>query len=171
MFQGDPDHLAFGGESAGGNLAAGVSLLARDRGTINPWNYQVLVYPRTDYDGTETESFTENEGFGYTPEANMWFWDQYIRTDIDARHPYASLLKARDVSGLPPATVLTAGFDILRDQGIAYSERLDESGCDVTLRHYPDMIHGFFGMQTDPTIPEAEQAIEELSEDILNLSK
>lgn len=164
---GDPDKLAFGGQSAGGNLTATASLLARDRGTIDPWAYQVLVYPRTDYDGRETKSFQENaEGFGYSAASAEWYWEQYIRSDIDARHPYASPMKARDLSGVPPATVITAGFDILRDQGIAYAERLENDGVDVTLRHYPGMIHGFFGLHSDPEIPQGKRAIEEVSTDL-----
>ncbi|WP_121743262.1 alpha/beta hydrolase [Natronorubrum halophilum] len=136
----DPDRTAVGGASAGGNLAAAVSLLARERGGPDV-AYQLLGVPVTDT-AIDTESYDENaEGYGLYREDMRFYWDHYLENDLDEANPYVAPLRARDLSGLPPGTVITAGWDPLRDEGIAYYERLDAAGVDVTLDHYPDMPH------------------------------
>ena len=143
---GDPSRLAVGGESAGGNLAAAVAIMARERGGPK-LGYQVLVYPVTSYD-FETSSYRENaEGYGLTRDTMQYFWDLYLSDPAHASDPLASVLKA-DLAGLPPALVVTAECDVLRDEGIAYAEKLKAAGVPVEHAHYPGQLHGFFGVGT-----------------------
>jgi acetyl esterase len=134
-----------GGDSAGGNMAAVCALRARDRGGPD-LALQVLVYPVTDYDLTtpsNEQHGSGNDTFLTTLEME-WFWHHYI-ADPEARlHPEASPLRAADLSGLPPAIVLTAEYDPLRDDGLGYVEALRGAGVSVTHHHYDDMIHAFF---------------------------
>jgi acetyl esterase len=142
---GDPRRIAIGGDSAGGNLTAVVSQMARDRGGP-ALVYQLLVYPVTNY-GYDTASYRENaDGYLLTRDAMVWFWNHYLRTAADGDNPLASPLRANDLRGLPPAMVLTAEFDPLRDEGEAYAMRLQEAGVPVTLKRYAGMIHGFFSL-------------------------
>jgi len=157
-FGGDPDRLAVGGDSAGGNLAAVTALQARDFDGPD-LDHQLLVYPVTT-DETLPSGEHNAEGYGLTTDAMDWFDEQYIERRADAANPYAFPLKARDLSGLPPATVITAGFDPLLDHGDRYAERLDEAGVSVEYREYEDMIHGFFGMIDEPDLAAAHDAIE-----------
>ena len=145
----DETRLAVAGDSAGGNLAAVVSLMARDRGGPSI-GYQVLIYPATVLDA-DTQlafpSFTENaSGYMSTPERARWYCERYLPDGEDGKNPYASPFHAPDLSGLPPALVVTAEFDLLRDEGIAYARRLHESGVKVTSKTYDGLIHGFFWM-------------------------
>jgi acetyl esterase len=143
---GDPTRLAIGGDSAGGNLTAVVSLMARDRGSP-PLVFQLLIYPVTDYHTPGTPSYQENaEGYFLTRDDMIWFWNHYLNDESEAKHPYASPLQAPDLSNLPPALVITAEFDPLRDEGERYAERLRKAGVPVVLKRYDGMIHGFFGM-------------------------
>jgi acetyl esterase len=144
---GDPERVAVGGDSAGGNLAAAVTLLARDRDGPDLC-HQSLIYPAVNSAvGTDFDSYEENaEGYLLERESMEWFEERYIQDDLDARNEYAAPLLARDLGGLPPATVITAGFDPLRDEGIAYVDRLEESGVAVEHEHFPGMIHGFVSM-------------------------
>ena len=141
----DPKRIAVGGDSAGGNLAAVVSLMARDRsgpGLI----FQLLVYPVTDA-RFDTPSYVENaDGYFLTMDAMKWFWGLYLAAPNDGANPYASPLRASDLAGLPPALVITAEYDPLRDEGEAYAARLEEAGTSARLSRYDGMIHGFFGM-------------------------
>ena len=124
----DPDRLAVGGDSAGGNLAAAVTLRARDQGGPGIRS-QLLVYPVTNHD-FGTPSYAENgDGYLLTRDMMTWFWDHYVTTADDGKDPLASPLQATDLSGLPRALVLTAEFDPLRDEGEAYAARLRDAGC------------------------------------------
>src|SRR5438093_2846493 len=123
---GDAARLAVGGDSAGGNLAAVVSLMARDRGGP-AIALQLLVYPVTNH-AYDTASYRENaDGYLLTRDSMVWFWNHYLRTAADGDNPLASPLRAKDLRGLPPAMVLTAEFDPLRDEGEAYAMRLQEA--------------------------------------------
>jgi acetyl esterase len=143
---GDPTRLAVGGESAGGNLAAAVALLARERGGPKI-AYQLLVYPVSDSD-FETASYTENaEGFGLTRDGMQYFWELYIGSEADLTNPLAAVLRA-DLAGLPPALVITAECDVLRSEGDALAEKLKAAGVQVEHVYYPGQIHGFFNVGT-----------------------
>ena len=142
---GDAHRIAVGGDSAGGNLAACVSLLARERGGPR-LVHQLLVYPVTDA-RFDTTSYRDNaEGFFLTRGAMQWFWNHYLRGEADAANPLAAPLRASDLSNLPPATVITAEYDPLRDEGESYARRLEEAGVPTRLARYDGVIHGFFGM-------------------------
>jgi acetyl esterase len=141
----DPNRLAVGGDSAGGNLAAAVCLRARDTGGPRI-AFQALVYPATDY-GWDTPSCIENaEGYLLQRGSMQWFWTNYVNDPSDGENPYVSPLRAPDLSGLPPAFIATAGFDPLRDDGLRYGDRLREAGVPVKVTNYETMIHGFFFM-------------------------
>jgi acetyl esterase len=153
---GDPHQLVVAGDSAGGNLAADVAHMARDRGGP-PIAFQALIYPVIDA-ACDTPSYTENaEGYFLEKQAMRWFWDQYLGVDCDGTDPLASPIKARDLSGLPPAIVITAEYDPLRDEGEAYAEALRAAGARVTMRRYDGMIHGFVSMPM--LFPEADDAL------------
>ena len=142
---GDPTRLAIGGDSAGGNLTAVVAQMVRDRGGPH-LVYQLLVYPVTDYN-FDTASYRENaDGYLLTKDAMVWFWNHYLRSAADGSNLLASPLRAQNLRGLPPALILTAEFDPLRDEGEAYAARLREAGVPVTLKRYNGMIHGFFSL-------------------------
>ncbi|MGE0544921.1 MAG: alpha/beta hydrolase [Dehalococcoidia bacterium] len=141
----DANRIAVSGISAGGNLAAVVALMARDRGGP-AIVHQLLVVPATDYDFTR-ESYTSNgQGYGLTRDAVAWFWDQYVANDADRLHPYAAPMRASDLRDLPSATVITAEFDPLRDEGQAYAMRLGDAGVSVSYTNYAGMVHGSFSM-------------------------
>ncbi|GAA0495630.1 alpha/beta hydrolase [Streptomyces olivaceiscleroticus] len=141
---GDPARLAVAGDSAGGNLAAVLPLMARDRGGPMPV-FQLLIYPMLD-PARNTPSYRDNaRGYFVTADHLRWYWEQYLG-DRSGAHPYASPLAAPDLSGLPPAHVLTAEYDPLRDEGETYALRLRESGVPVDVRRYDGVFHGFFGM-------------------------
>ncbi|MBP1688158.1 MAG: lipase/esterase [Deltaproteobacteria bacterium] len=157
---GDPTRIAVGGDSAGGNLAAVVALMARDRQGPQ-LAYQLLVYPVTDT-ACDTVSRQENaEGYLLTLEMMRWFQNQYLRDAGDWQHPYAAPLRARDLQGLPPALVLTAEFDPLCDEGEAYAARLRAAGVPTTLKRYDGMIHGFFSMGA--VLDQARVAIDDVA--------
>lgn len=141
----DPARLAVAGDSAGGNLAAVVALMARDRGEPRIV-FQLLIYPVTDA-RFDTASYRENgEGYLLTREAMQWFWAHYTRDASDREHPYAAPLRAPQLGGLPPALIITAELDPLRDEGEAYGARLNEAGVAARVSRYDGMPHGFFGM-------------------------
>jgi acetyl esterase len=144
---GDAARLAVAGDSAGGNLAAAVALMARDRGGP-AITFQLLIYPVTDRDFT-TASYRDNAtGYFLTKTHMEWYWDQYIGDDDEAAvHPYAAPLRAATLTGLPPAHIVTAEYDPLRDEGEAYGRRLADAGVPVDVRRYDGMFHGFFSME------------------------
>jgi acetyl esterase len=139
---GPPGRVAVGGDSAGGNLAAVVALLATREGGPRP-RAQLLVYPVTDLSTKHRSYRLFADGFFLTERDMDWYRSQYLPDEAAALDPRASPLLAQDLRGLPPAVVLTAGFDVLRDEGEAYAKRLDEAGVPVTHRRVPGQIHGF----------------------------
>jgi acetyl esterase len=154
----DPSRIAVAGDSAGGNLAAVVSLMCRDRGGHLPI-HQLLIYPVTDFD-FETESYrTNGEGYFLSTDMMKWFWHHYLESDADGAHPHASPLRAAHLEGLPPATVITAEYDPLRDEGRAYAERLAAAGVPTQYTNYDGVFHGFFGMTAQ--LPRARKAVDE----------
>ncbi len=138
--------LAVAGDSAGGNLAAAVSLMARDR-QGPAIGFQLLIYPVTGTPWDGRPSYTENaSGYLLASRDMEWFTLHYTGTREGAEHPYASPLRASDFAALPPAHVITAEFDPLRDEGEAYAAALSAAGVATTMTRYDGMIHGFFGM-------------------------
>lgn len=139
---GDPSRMGVGGDSAGGNIAAVVCMLIRDRGGPS-LAWQLLAYPVIDCD-LDTPSYREcADGFGLSRDEMAWYWDQYAATAQERIHPQVSPLRADNLRGLPPAFVLTAEYDVLRDEAERYAERLKGAGVPVTLKRYDGMIHGF----------------------------
>jgi acetyl esterase len=127
----------------------------------------VLVYPATSRsdDWPSMEQF--GEGYFLQAEDMDWFHDSYVPNEVHEANPYANPLEARELSGLPPATVITAGFDPLRDQGAAYAEALAEAGIDVEYRNYEEMIHGFFTMlEGMAELDDAHDALGGVAEDL-----
>ncbi len=140
----DPARLAVGGDSAGGNLAAGVTLRARARGPRLVG--QVLVYPNTDQLADDDSMRAAADPFLFNRHSVTWYRRHYLASPQDAVNPLASPLRAQSLVGLPPALVITAEYDPLRDQGEAYAHRLAHEGVPVELSRYPGMAHGFFTM-------------------------
>ena len=141
----DSTRVAIGGDSAGGNLAAAVTQLARtERGP--QLAFQLLVYPVTDY-AFETQSYQQfADGYLLTREAMISHWQHYLSDPDAGRNPLASPLRAESLAGLPPALVITAECDPLRDEGERYAERLRDAGIKVELRRYDGMLHAFFSL-------------------------
>ncbi|CAN5858627.1 alpha/beta hydrolase [soil metagenome] len=142
--EGDSSNVAVAGESAGGNLAAAVSMMARDSGARMP-AHQVLIYPIAGYD-LDTPSYRENaEAKPLNKPTMQWFFDQYLRSAEDGNNPLIDLVHA-DLERLPPATVITAQIDPLRSEGKALADRLESAGVQVDYRNYEGSTHEFFGM-------------------------
>ena len=137
-----PSQIVTAGTSSGGNLSAAVALKARDEG--NPEiAHQILFCPAIDY-RFDRRSYLENaDGFGLTGQAMRWFWKQYLGDNRDGFHPYASPIRAQNLSGLPAATVITAEYDVLRDEAEDYADALTAAGVNVQRTRYSGMIHGF----------------------------
>lgn len=156
----DPTRVGVVGDSAGGNLAAAVCL--QSRGTEGPLPAaQVLIYPAVDR-SLDTPSAREcAEGYGLTTLDMAWSWQEYAPDPADRDDPLVSPLRATSLAGLPPAVVVTAGFDVLRDEGIAYVERLRADGVPVAHHHYPGTIHGFLWMQA--AVDECSQMLRAVS--------
>ena len=141
----DPGRVAVAGDSAGGNLSAVVSQLAASGGTPMP-TCQVLIYPAVDF-STETDSHREMvDGHVIPRDRILWYGEQYLRSEADKADLRASPLRAPSLAGQPPALIVTAGFDPLRDEGRAYGDRLREAGVDVVYREYPGQIHAFVSL-------------------------
>jgi acetyl esterase len=154
----DPDRLAVGGDSAGGNLAAAVTLLARAENRPRLAG-QLLVYPNTDQLAEDASLRENDDPWLFNRRSVAWYARHYLADAADAGNPLASPLRAPDLSGLPPALVITAEHDPLRDQGEAYARRLAEAGVPVELSCYAGMVHGFFAMTG--TVDDARRAIEQ----------
>lgn len=157
QIKGDPRRVAVGGESAGGNLAAVTCLMARDRKGKLPV-HQMLVYPVTNY-AFDTPSYRENANAKPLSQAMMkWFWSYYLKNAADGQNPYASPLRG-NLSGLPPATLITADIDPLRSEGQAYAQKLQAAGVAVKATNYTGVTHEFFG--TGAVVDKAKQAVSE----------
>ena len=145
----DPQRVAVGGDSAGGNLAAAVALMCRD-GAANGDAcgqpvLQVLIYPVTDFDRDTHSMIANAEGYLLTRDTMAWFDDLYCPPS-ERRNSYAAPLAVDDPSGAAPAFVIVAGHDPLRDEGVEYAQKLAEAQVPTTLIEYPGQFHGFFGM-------------------------
>jgi acetyl esterase len=156
----DPRRVAVGGDSAGGNLATVVALMARDHGGP-ALAHQALIYPVTDHN-LNTRSYEENAtGYVLTRDAMRWFWNHYLPGEALGKEPKASPLRAASLTGLPPALVITAECDPLRDEGEAYAARLRDAGVQVTLTRYTGMFHGFIRMTR--ILDKARTALDEVA--------
>lgn len=162
---GDPDRLAVGGDSAGGNLSAAVTLLARDEDGP-AIDHQLLIYPAVaSPDLHEFDSVEQNaEGYFLERESVAWFYGKYAPDRLDRRNEYLAPLLAGDYEGLPPATVVTAGFDPLRDEGMAYADQLEADGVPVTHRNFDAMIHGFVSLRE--MVDRADEAVDFLADEL-----
>jgi acetyl esterase len=153
----DPGRLAVGGDSAGGNLAAGVALRARDDGPALAG--QLLVYPNTDQFADDPSMRAADDPYLFNRHSVAWYRQHYLADPGDGASPLASPLRAESLAGLPPALVITAEYDPLRDQGEAYARRLAGDGVQTELSRYPGMTHGFFTMLG--TVDASRAAIEQ----------
>jgi acetyl esterase/lipase len=153
--KGDPQRVAVAGESAGGNLAAAVCMMARDKGVSLP-KHQLLVYPIAGYD-LNTPSYQKNANAKPLSKPLMaWFFDKYLRTPADGKNPLISLVTAPNVKGLPAATVITASIDPLMSEGKTYADKLQAAGVPVKYRNFDGATHEFFGMGA--VVPQAREA-------------
>jgi acetyl esterase len=160
----DPTRLAVAGDSAGGNLAAVVTLLARDR-RGPAVRFQALAYPVTDHWQAGHASYDRYaEGYTLTREFMKWTFAQYLPDGVDRADPYAFPLRATDLGGLPPALVVTAEFDPLRDEGRAYAQRLRAAGVAVEYLHLDDQLHGF--LLQEAAVDRARQAVDHVADAI-----
>jgi acetyl esterase len=150
----DATRLAVGGDSAGGNLAAVVALALRGE---RPLAFQLLIYPATDQHPTHASRQRNAQGYLLTEDTMRWFHDHYLTDPALVDDWRASPLRHPDLSGLPPALVLTAGYDPLRDEGVAYAQRLSEAGVRASLQSFERQIHGFILMGR--VIDEANEAV------------
>jgi len=160
----DADHIAVGGDSAGGNLAAVISLMARDRGGPRI-RHQMLIYPALDaaMNTASQKEFTA-DGFVLSKLDMEWFWGHYLKSPKDGENPYASPHRAKDLNNLPPAHIITASHVPLRDEGEAYAELLKKAGNKVKLKRYAGVVHGFFSLQA--AIDQGKTANRELAEEL-----
>jgi acetyl esterase len=164
-FGGDPERLGVSGTSAGAALALATCLYGRELGD-DPVELaaQFLCYPIAGHD-FETGSYRENADGPLLTRADMrWFYDRYLRSPVDAHNPFAVPLRAADLGDLPAATVVTAGFDPLRDDGVALAERFEREGTPVEHRHYPAMAHGFCSLAD--RVETADEALSAVAGDV-----
>jgi acetyl esterase len=161
---GDAARVVVGGDSAGGNLAAVTTLMARDRGGPGIAG-QLLIYPviAADFDNESYRLF--GSGFYNPMPAMRWYWDQYVPRLADREHPYASPLRGNP-AGLPPAVVVIAGHDPLRDEGMAYADALKAAGVITVPLIFDGGVHGFMTM---PTLNIAQEALREVCKELARL--
>ena len=151
----DRNRIAVGGDSAGGNLAAVVSRMARDRKGPEPI-YQLLIYPATDMRMIAASMEENAEGPLLTRASMAWFIEHYLRGEKDKLDPLASPLLAADLRDLPPAIIVIAEYDPLRDEGEDYGNKLKQAGVPVEVKRYAGMPHGFFSFGAALNIPAKE---------------
>jgi acetyl esterase len=156
----DQDTILVAGDSAGGNLAAAVALMAKEKKGPQIAG-QILIYPITDV--TADLSKYSNDKFGPSKETMDWFYAQYLKNDSDAKNPLASPMYG-ELSELPPAVMVTAELDPLRDQDLLYAKKLEQGGVKTTVLDYPGMIHGF--MQLPSFFSQGRDAIEKTASEI-----
>ena len=155
---GDPTRIAVGGESGGANYAAAIALMSRDRGDPT-LKFQLLICPAADFRVT-TDSWKDYDGYMIPKEEFLIARDFYVPKEEDRLHPYAAPSLAPDLHALPPALIITAECDPMRDGGELYGQRLLEAGVPVTVSRYDGMIHGF--MHLGRLVPQANQALDEV---------
>lgn len=163
QYNGDPTRIATCGDSAGGNLAAVIPLMAKDRGGPSI-AYQIILYGVTDFSFSNKSYLENGKGYYLETPAMHWFANQYFSNEVDKVNPYASPILAKDLTGLPPALVITCEYDVLRDEGEAYAARLREAGVSVDLVRYNGQIHGFFWMPV--LMEDAKDALQRISKGI-----
>lgn len=156
----DSKKIAVCGDSAGGNLVAVVCLMARDRNHPLPCQ-QILIYPIVNRDDTTSSYQQYAEGYSLTTTGMNWFWQHYTPEESQSNEPYASPLLAADLSGLPPALVILAEYDVLRSEGEQYADRLQETGIPTQQIIYPGMIHGFVSRVA--MFDLAQQAVQQIA--------
>jgi acetyl esterase len=156
----DPARVGVAGDSAGGGLVAGVTFRSRSAG--RPLAFQVLIYPALDPSLTEPSAVENATGYYLTTAGMRWYWEQYLAGGADPGDPEVSPLRQPDLTGLPPALVITAGYDPLRDEGEAYVERLRASGVEAELARFDGMIHGFLRFRA--VLDAAEEATAKIAE-------
>ena len=155
----DPQRLVTAGDSAGGNMVAVTALMIRDKGGPALCG-QLMIYPVTDYFAPGHHSYTENgEGYGLTAAGMRWFWGHYLNSESEADNPFVSPLRASNLRGLPPALIITAEYDVLRDEGELYGQRLADAGVPTKVSRYDGMNHRFFHMYG--LVDKAKEALEE----------
>ncbi|MCP4753606.1 MAG: alpha/beta hydrolase [Proteobacteria bacterium] len=163
-FNGDPTKIAVAGDSAGGNLSAVLTLLARDRNGPKI-SRQILLYPSTNLSNLDTESYRHfGKGFNLDKTEIEWLIGQYLTDEKDIINPLASPLLAANHGNLPPATIITAQMDPLRDEGKQYAEKLKKAGVEVQYRCYDGMIHAF--VSADGILSQAFEALDEVGADL-----
>jgi acetyl esterase/lipase len=163
----DGHKLGVVGNSVGGNMAAVVSLMAKDKGGP-AIRFQTLMWPVTDAD-FDTESYKEfSDGYFLTRNMMIWFWDNYLKDPAQRREKYASPLRAptADLQGLPPALVQTAHSDVLRDEGEAYARKLNQAGVEVMAVRYNGLIHDWGLLNPIATVPEVRTAITQVATEL-----
>ena len=157
-FKGDPARIAVGGESGGGNYAAAIALMSRDRGGPS-LIFQLLICPAADF-RVSTDSWRDYDGYMIPKEEFYTVRDFYVPKEKDRLHPYAAPSLAPDLQGIPPAIIITAECDPMRDGGELYGQRLIEAGVPATVTRYDGMIHVF--MHLGRLVPQADQALDEV---------
>ena len=165
----DPKRIFVGGDSAGGNLSAAVAILDRDKllqGAAFPeLKGQILIYPAVDISGKVYQSHKNfAKGYLLTREKLNWYIERYVPEAPLRKTQQASPLLAKDHAGLAPALIITAGFDVLRDEGRAYAKKLKDAGVSVKYREYPGVIHGFLNMYN--LLPESSRALNEIAAEL-----
>ena len=162
---GDDSRIFVAGDSAGGTMAAVVALLLRDKG-VNRLAGQILLYPVTDYYEPPTVSYLENaEGYGLTRKGMIWFWDHYLNDKSEANDFRVSPLRAASLRGLPRAFVVSAEYDVLRDEAQAYAKKMAEAEVDVTAVFAKGMNHGFMSSATElPFLSQPKEILRKVAD-------